>query len=92
VIVRAQVDLDEKGRSGHVRGEWSPQPRVTQSHSIFNSNKQYISGHKLTWMRKGEVGSSSSSTKTERMLMPMSAVVTLMPYLYWKRPGLGFRV
>jgi hypothetical protein len=25
-----------------VRGEWSPQPRVTQSHSIFNSNKQYI--------------------------------------------------
>ena len=28
-----------------VRGEWSPQPRVTQleSHSIFNSNKQYIS-------------------------------------------------
>ena len=27
-----------------VRGEWSPQPRVTQSHSIFNSNKQYIAG------------------------------------------------
>jgi hypothetical protein len=25
-----------------VREEWSPQPRVTQSHSIFNSNKQYI--------------------------------------------------
>ena len=25
-----------------VRGEWSLQPRVTQSHSIFNSNKQYI--------------------------------------------------
>ena len=26
-----------------VRGEWSPQPRVTQSHSIFNCNdKQYI--------------------------------------------------
>jgi hypothetical protein len=25
-----------------VRGEWSPQPRVTQPHSIFNSNKQYI--------------------------------------------------
>ena len=25
-----------------VRGEWSPHPRVTQSHSIFNSNKQYI--------------------------------------------------
>jgi hypothetical protein len=26
-----------------VRGEWSPQPRdVTQSHSIFNSNEQYI--------------------------------------------------
>jgi len=24
------------------RGEWSPQPRVTQSHSIFNSNKKYI--------------------------------------------------
>jgi hypothetical protein len=24
-----------------VRGEWSPQPRVTQSHSILNSNKQY---------------------------------------------------
>jgi len=28
-----------------VRGEWSPQPRVTQSHSIFNSNKQYILVH-----------------------------------------------
>jgi len=27
-----------------VRGEWSPQPRVTQSHSIFNSNKQNIEG------------------------------------------------
>jgi hypothetical protein len=25
-----------------VRGEWSPHPRVTQSHSIFNSNKHYI--------------------------------------------------
>jgi hypothetical protein len=25
-----------------VRGEWSPQPRVTQLHSIFNSNKPYI--------------------------------------------------
>jgi len=23
------------------RGEWSPQSRVTQSHSIFNSNKKY---------------------------------------------------
>jgi hypothetical protein len=23
-----------------VRVEWSPQPRATQSHSIFNSNKQ----------------------------------------------------
>jgi hypothetical protein len=27
-----------------LRGEWSPQPRVTQSHSIFNSNKQNIEG------------------------------------------------
>jgi len=24
------------------RGEWSPQPRVTQSHSIFNSNENWI--------------------------------------------------
>jgi hypothetical protein len=31
-----------------VRGEWSPQPRVTQSHSIFNSNKQYIYVHTVT--------------------------------------------
>jgi len=34
-----------------VRGEWSPQPRVTQSHSILNSNKQYIyvyTKHRLT--------------------------------------------
>ena len=25
-----------------MRGEWSPQPRITFKHSIFNSNKQYI--------------------------------------------------
>jgi hypothetical protein len=29
-------------RQDRVRGEWSPQPRVTQSRSIVNSNKQYI--------------------------------------------------
>jgi len=34
---------DKKVSSIEVRAEWSPQPRVTHPHSIFNSNKQYIS-------------------------------------------------
>jgi hypothetical protein len=40
---RRETELQSRHAAfGLVRGEWSPQPRVTQSHSIFNSNKQYM--------------------------------------------------
>ena len=39
-----RLDPEEEGKLKVSRygGEWSPQPRVTQSHSVFNSNKRYI--------------------------------------------------
>jgi len=41
--IHEETYIREETLAAVVRGEWSPQPRVTQSHSIFNSNKQYMS-------------------------------------------------
>ena len=55
-----------------MRGEWSPQPRVTQSHSIFNSNEHHsnsLSGgasHSHDFSAEGRANAPTSGWRRRR--------------------------